>query len=77
MEDKALKRCICAMCPTFVKCDEPVGYCLPGREISDCIHTALGCICPSCPVYEERGFGYDYYCILKTRDTDSEEGTKE
>ncbi|NTU89106.1 MAG: DUF2769 domain-containing protein [Actinobacteria bacterium] len=58
-------RCICPMCPSFVKCDEPIAYCLPDIKTSTCIASKSGCICPGCPVYEQLKLDRDYYCISK------------
>lgn len=65
MDEKLQKECICPMCPTYVKCGEPLAYCLPGVSISQCIKSELGCICPGCPVQEKMGFTKDYYCLRK------------
>lgn len=53
--------CICAECPSFVDCEEPIAYCVVG--VSKCIKTEQGCICPGCPVYEELQLDSYYYCI--------------
>jgi len=53
------------MCPSYVKCGEPLAYCLPEVSISQCIKSELGCICPGCPVQEKMGFDKDYYCLRK------------
>ena len=57
------KLCICKMCPTYVKCSEPIAYCVEGIEKSKCITRKVGCICPGCPVYDEKSLTKDYYCI--------------
>jgi hypothetical protein len=63
MEKNYEKLCICAMCPTYVNCGEPKAFCLYTQGKSKCITTMHGCICPGCPVHEEKGFLKDYYCI--------------
>ena len=56
-------KCICPMCPSFVKCGEPVAYCLPEAGISKCIKSEVGCVCPGCPVYEQLGLSREYFCL--------------
>ncbi|MHB1314505.1 MAG: DUF2769 domain-containing protein [Christensenellales bacterium] len=63
MDKNYQKLCICRMCPSYVKCGEPIAYCLPEESSSKCITSKSGCICPGCPVYDEKGFTKDYYCI--------------
>jgi len=53
-------KCICKMCPTYVKCDESVAYCFVGK--SRCITKENGCLCPGCPVQAKTGFGHVFYC---------------
>jgi hypothetical protein len=65
MDEKLQQECICPMCPSYVKCGEPLAYCLPGVSISQCIKSELGCICPGCPVQEKMGYTKDYYCLRK------------
>ena len=64
MEMNGQKQCICKMCPSYVKCAEPLAYCLPEIGKSKCIASRAGCICPGCPVYAREGFKKDYYCII-------------
>lgn len=63
MDKKLQDQCICAMCPSFVNCNEPLAYCLPEVGISKCIKSEVGCVCPGCPVYEKLGLDHQYYCI--------------
>jgi len=63
MEKNLQDQCICAMCPSYVNCGEPLGYCLPDVGISKCIKSEVGCVCPGCPVFEKMGFDREYYCI--------------
>lgn len=63
MENNYQKKCICRMCPSYVNCGEPLAYCLPEWDTSKCITTKAGCVCPGCPVYEEKGFSKAYYCL--------------
>jgi hypothetical protein len=67
MESSYQKRCICKMCPSYVNCGELVAYCLPEIDSSKCIKVKSGCVCPGCPVYEEKGFSKDYYCIPENK----------
>ncbi len=54
--------CICGMCPSFVKCNEEIAYCLAKEGTSDCIKKEQGCLCPGCPVQAEENFLHVYYC---------------
>jgi len=56
-------QCICAMCPSYVKCGEPLAYCLPEVGVSKCIKAEVGCVCPGCAVYEKLDLKREYYCI--------------
>jgi len=50
------------MCPSFVKCKEEIAYCLAVSGKSACIQEGKGCLCPGCPVLDEEGVRYAYYC---------------
>ncbi len=57
------ENCICAQCPTYVPCaaqEDELGYCAVGE--SNCIVEEISCICPECPVTEEMGLEWGYYC---------------
>lgn len=58
---EALGKCICKVCPSYVKCDENVAYCL--GEKSWCIVKERGCLCPGCPVQAKTGFVHTFYCM--------------
>ncbi len=60
---EAERECTCPLCPSFVKCDEPLAYCLTEVGRSRCIKMEKGCLCPECPVQSEMKFKHDYYCI--------------
>jgi hypothetical protein len=60
---KGIGLCICGMCPSYVKCDEEIAYCLAVAGKSICIKKEDGCLCPGCPVLDEEGFQHAYYCI--------------
>jgi len=65
-EDKiayVMENCICPQCPSWIpEASEKGegGYCATGR--SECIVDEAGCICPDCPVTEEMGLTWGYYC---------------
>lgn len=59
-KEYVLSNCICRKCPSYVKCDEDVGYCLVGK--SNCIKEKKGCICPECPVTKKMELKWGYYC---------------
>ena len=54
--------CVCSSCPSYFDCDEPLGYCFYDTGASNCITVKRGCICPTCPVYEQAGLELDFYC---------------
>jgi len=71
MENKkemAIKMCICKNCPSYIECDEEIGYCLIGK--SKCIKEEKGCICGGCPVTKEMKLKHGYYC---TRGSEKEQ----
>ena len=54
--------CLCAMCPSYVDCNEEIAFCLAVSGKSTCITEEQGCLCPGCPVLDEEGFSHVYYC---------------
>lgn len=63
--DKDLQaQCLCPGCPSYLDCGDQLAYCLT-EETSKCIKTKHGCICGSCPVFEQKGFDSHYFCITK------------
>ena len=57
--------CLCKPCPTYIGLgeeDDYIVYCVPARGKSKKIKDEIGCICPSCPVYEKMKFTTDYFC---------------
>lgn len=60
---KAGERCLCRMCPSYVKCEEEIAFCLSAGGRSACITEEKGCLCPGCPVLDEMGFLHVYYCV--------------
>lgn len=65
---QAVGLCICRMCPSYVDCDEEIGYCVAESGNSRCIGNEQGCLCPGCPVQEQEDFQHVYYC---TRGSDA------
>lgn len=63
MDENLQKMCICPICPSYVKCGEPLAFCLPENSSSKCITNEMGCVCPGCPLQELKGYTGDYYCI--------------
>ncbi len=55
--------CLCPKCPTYVRCNEMIAFCLAPSGKSACITKEKGCLCPGCPVQEKEGFIHVYYCI--------------
>lgn len=56
------KKCLCPTCPSYVKGDNPIGYCFPLVGTSDKIHWEKGCLCETCPIYKEYELTHTYYC---------------
>ena len=61
-EKEVLKLCMCAACPSFVKCDEKLGFCLARKGKSICIIKERGCLCPACPVRDKEILIHVFYC---------------
>ena len=58
-----MENCICPQCPSWIPEAAEKGeggYCAVG--ISECIVDEAGCICPDCPVTQEKGLAWGYYC---------------
>jgi len=58
-----MENCICPQCPSWIPEAAEKGeggYCAVG--MSECIVDEVGCICPDCPVTEEKGLMWGYYC---------------
>ncbi len=68
-KEQATRECYCPMCPTYVKCDEGITFCLADTGKSKCISTEKGCLCPDCPVQVAMRFKHDYYCIYGDEET--------
>ena len=65
MEEKiqmVFDMCICRSCPSWVDCEESVGYCSPGIGKSKCIIDEKGCICSGCPITGKMGLKHIYFC---------------
>ena len=54
--------CICAVCPSYIACDELVAYCLSDAGRSKCIAAEVACMCPDCPVQSKMGYFAQFYC---------------
>lgn len=63
MDENLAKECLCPMCPSYVKCDEPIAYCIPEVHTSKCIKWESGCACPVCPVFDKLKLDREYYCL--------------
>jgi hypothetical protein len=68
MDQNLSAQCICPLCPSYVKCQEPNGYCLPEVKASVCIKFKNGCICTSCPVAEQMGYDGEFFCLAGAGD---------
>lgn len=54
--------CICAVCPSYIVCDELVAYCLSDAGKSKCIDAEIACMCPDCAVQAKMGYSDQFYC---------------
>ena len=61
-QDYVLKSCKCPGCPTYVKGDNPVGYCFPLIGTSKKIQWEKDCICETCPIWKEYELDHTHYC---------------
>lgn len=61
-QDYVIKKCKCPTCPTYVKGDNPVGYCFPFVGTSKNIHKEKDCICSTCQIYKEHELTHTFYC---------------
>jgi hypothetical protein len=70
---EAIRQCMCRPCPTYIKCEEEIAFCISTTGRSKCIKETKGCMCPSCPVQEKMGFKHVYYC---TRGNEKDQSSK-
>lgn len=66
------KLCICEGCPSYNECageKKELLYCALGKS-PKCITKEVSCICPDCPMTEQMGLKYDYFC---TRGSEKEQ----
>jgi len=62
--DEYRSKCNCPTCPTYAQCAKDRGelaFCVSKK--SSCITEMKVCLCPNCPVHEELGLKFMYYCI--------------
>ncbi len=79
MEDKkemVLSMCTCKGCPTYVDCQENIGFCLETIGKSKCITAEKGCICPTCPVTPRMGLKHSYYSTRGSEMEQIKKGTE-
>ncbi|MBI5599556.1 MAG: DUF2769 domain-containing protein [Deltaproteobacteria bacterium] len=62
MQAYVTKNCKCQTCPTYVKGDNPYGYCFPMVGTSKLIQREKNCVCESCPIYKEYELTHTFYC---------------
>ena len=55
-------KCKCPGCPTYIKGDNPYGYCFPMVGTSKKIKREVDCMCGTCPVYKEYELTHSFYC---------------
>ena len=56
--------CICGDCPSYNDCasgNKELLYCALGGSPS-CLTEEIGCICPDCPITEQMGLKYEFFC---------------
>ena len=61
-----MMKCICPKCPTWMSSDCPKNkiegfYCAKGK--TTCNLTDKGCICGTCPLWEEYSLSKGYFCL--------------
>lgn len=61
-QDYVIKNCKCPSCTTYVKGDNPIGYCFPKIGTSKKIEWEKDCLCETCPIYKEYDLNHTYYC---------------
>ncbi len=62
--DEYRSKCHCPPCPTYAQCAREKGeltFCITKK--SSCISEQKVCFCPDCPVHEELGLKYMFYCL--------------
>jgi hypothetical protein len=63
--DKNAERCLCPDCPTHNECmksNKEKFFCSLGN--TECDIEKHGCLCGSCPVWDEYGLDAWYYCEI-------------
>lgn len=68
MVESKKELCICGECPSFNDCaseNKERLYCTLGKSPA-CITEEIGCICPSCPITEQMGLEYEYFCTRRS-----------
>ena len=56
--------CICGDCPSYNDCASEANellYCALGKSPS-CITDEISCTCPDCPVTDQMGLKYEFFC---------------
>ncbi len=61
-QDYVIKNCKCQACTSYVKGDNPIGYCFPMIGVSKKIQWEKDCICSTCPIYKEYELTHSHYC---------------
>lgn len=61
-QDYVTSKCLCPTCPTYVKSDDPIGFCFPMVGTSKTIKWEKDCLCETCPVYSEYDLTHTFYC---------------
>jgi hypothetical protein len=61
-----MMKCVCMRCPTYQQSDCPKSkmeglFCAKGQ--SSCELEEKGCICGTCPVWDEYGLSKGYFCL--------------
>ncbi|PPD58555.1 DUF2769 domain-containing protein [Dehalogenimonas etheniformans] len=60
-QNEAIKDCLCRMCPSYIECEEPVGFCVSPKP-SKCIDAEAGCLCLGCPWWVRNSLRHVYFC---------------
>ena len=63
--EENMAKCVCPRCPTYLQSDCPknkaeILYCVQGK--TGCGLTERGCICGTCPVFNEYSLADGYFC---------------
>lgn len=64
MIDSMKDLCICGDCPSYNDCASEANellYCVLGKSPS-CITDEIICTCPDCPVTDQMGLEYEFFC---------------